>query len=141
MSFFVKELVVKVQNRNLNYYYVFNEVVITGGNAEEVIIPKTIGGKTVTKIGRKAFYGDDKITEVIINNGIVEIGSFAFSECKNLKKVTVPATVERLGTTPFIKSVNIEQFLYQGTYFSPSDFLGPDYQTEMFVDFVTPKDK
>lgn len=141
MSFFVKELVVKVQNRNLNYYYVFNEVVITGGNSEEVIIPKTIGGKTVTKIGRKAFYGDDKITEVIINNGIVEIGSYAFFECKNLKKVTVPATVERLGTTPFIGSVNIEQFLYQGTYFSPSDFLGPNYQTEMFVDFVTPKDK
>ncbi|MBQ2891970.1 MAG: leucine-rich repeat protein [Bacilli bacterium] len=139
MSFLVKELVVKVKNRNLSYYYVFNEVVITGGSGEEVIIPKTIGGKTVTKIGRKAFYQDNKITEVIINNGIVEIGSYAFAECKNLKKVTVPATIERLGTTPFIKSINIEEFLYQGTYFAPSDFLGPNYQTEMFVDFVTPK--
>ena len=140
LSFFIKELVVKVQNRNLEYYYLFDEVVISGGTAEQLIIPKTISGKTVTRIGMNAFVRNDNIKEVIISNGIKEIGSYAFSECKGLKKVTVPASIERMGTTPFVESINIEEFLYQGTYFSPSDFLGKNYQTEMFVHFISPKE-
>lgn len=137
-SFIIKESIVKTKNRHLEYYYLFDSVVITGGNNDEIIIPSIIGGKKVTKIGRNAFNGNDRIKGLIISNGVKEIGSNAFSNCKNLVKVTVPASVERLGKVPFDDSVYIKEFYYQGHFFKPSDFLGSDYQKEMIVDFITP---
>ena len=137
-SFIIKESYIKTKNKNLEYYYVFDSVVITGGNSDKIVIPSIIGGKKVTKIGRNAFEGDVKIQELIISNGVKEIGSNAFSNCKNLEKVTIPATVERIGKVPFDNSINITEFYYQGQYFKASDFLGSDYQKEMIVDFITP---
>ena len=136
-SLLMKEALVKSKNKHLNYYYMFNSVVITGGNSDKIIIPSVIGGKKVTKIASEAFESNDKITELIISNGIKEIGANAFSNCKELEKVTVPASVERIGKTPFKDSENIKEFFYQGKYFKASDFLGTDY-LKTGVDFISP---
>ncbi|MBR2891787.1 MAG: leucine-rich repeat protein [Bacilli bacterium] len=137
----IKESVIKVKNKNLDYYYIFNSVVITGGSGEKIIVPSIIGGKDVIKIDDEAFKSDSDLKELIISNGIKEIGDNAFSDCKKLVNVTVPASIKKLGKTPFEDSIYIKEFLYQGKYFSPADFLGNDYQKEMIVEFITPNNK
>ena len=57
-SFIIKESYIKTKNKNLEYYYIFDSVVITGGNSDKIVIPYIIGGKKVTKIGRNAFESD-----------------------------------------------------------------------------------
>ena len=39
----------------------------------------------------------DKIKTVVVEDGCTEIGSYAFCNCVNLEKVTLPKSVERLG--------------------------------------------
>ncbi len=45
-----------------------------------------------------------KIKKVIIKKGITTVGDFAFSDCTNLKSVTLPSTIERIGTDAFYGS-------------------------------------
>ena len=134
LSFFAKEAYVSFKNPNLNYYYVFNNVVITGGRGENIIIPKTIDKRKVTKIGDHAFENNQTVKKVVINNGIKELGSSAFKDCINLEEATVPSTIIKVDSAnaPFEGCNNLKQFLYQGTEFSPSDLLGTDYQEKMF---------
>ncbi len=140
LSFFVKEIVVKAKNHNLSYYYIFDSVVITSGKGEEIIIPNIIDGKEVVRIKDNAFKNDEQIVTLIVSNGIKEIGSYAFTNCQNLKNVTIPASVEKIGESPFIGSNEIEVFLYQGKNFKPADFLGKNYQKENpFIQFITNK--
>lgn len=133
-SFFVKEAYVGFKNSNLNYYYVFNNVVVTGGRGESVVIPKTIDKRKVIKIGNNAFENNQTIKKVVINNGIKELGSSCFKNCINLEEATVPSTINKVDSAnaPFEGCNNLKQFLYQGTDFSPSDLLGADYQEKMF---------
>lgn len=132
LSYFVKESVVKIMHPSVNYYYVFSDVVITGGAGENIIIPKEIAGRTVTKIDDNAFNNNQSIKTVIISNGVKQIGKDAFRDCKKLKEVTVPASIQRLNGAPFEGCNAMEIFIYQGTTFAPDNFLGPNYQEEMF---------
>lgn len=139
LSFFVKETAVSTKNKNLNYYYVFNSAVVTGGRGEEITIPVTINKRPVTRIGKDAFKGSKNIKTVIISNGVKEISSSAFQNCENLENVTVPATIKRVDAAnpPFEGCNNLKQFLYQGNDITPSEFLGTDYQEKMFnINFI-----
>ncbi len=63
------------------------------GTASVVEIPAKINGKPITKIGDKAFMGNEYITEVhcsSYDNEINEIGEFAFCNCTALKKYIYP---------------------------------------------------
>lgn len=50
---------------------------------KELVIPDT-----VTSINEKAFYNFKGLTEVVISANVLSIGSYAFSGCSNLSKVT-----------------------------------------------------
>ena len=54
-----------------------------------------IDGKTyaVKFIGKKAFSGCDKITEITIPEGVTQIGNKAFENCTALKTVNIPSTM------------------------------------------------
>lgn len=54
-----------------------------------VNIPSSIEGRKVVGIGKKVFYGDSTLTQVYIPASIEYIGDDAFSDCRNLKKITV----------------------------------------------------
>lgn len=43
----------------------------------------------------------DKITNVIVEEGITYISNYAFSHCKNLVGVSIPSTCERIGECAF----------------------------------------
>lgn len=80
-----------------------NAVTITGynGTGGEIIIPSTIGGKPVTKIGPMAFWMDDNITSVIIPEGVTYIDKSAFSGDDNLTSVTLPSTLRTIYENAF----------------------------------------
>lgn len=116
-----------------DYTYTENEdgtVTITSytGDAEELVIPSEIEGKTVSAIGsgifsplnggnstvkkitvpasvktigEEAFACADALEEVYIEDGVTEIGELAFSGCMNLKKITIPKSVEKIGKGAF----------------------------------------
>jgi hypothetical protein len=63
------------------------------GTGSVIDIPDKLDGKPITKIGDKAFMGNEYITEVhcsSYDNEINEIGEFAFCNCTALKKYIYP---------------------------------------------------
>ena len=50
----------------------------------------------VTTIGSYAFYGCTGLTSVAIPESVISIGAYAFGECGSLKNIEVPESVERI---------------------------------------------
>ena len=77
------------------YVVVDDGVEITGysGKGERVVIPKSLGGKTVVGLGRYAFENNASITEIVIPNGITRIEEGAFANLTNLTTVVIPNSV------------------------------------------------
>ena len=71
----------------------------------EIEIPETVvhngDNYTVTKIGERAFYGDEDLTSVIIPNTVTTICNQAFEYCTNLSSVVIPNSVTRIYTNVF----------------------------------------
>ena len=82
---------------------------ITGyiGKSEYVIIPKTIDGKTVTKIGKYAFRNEKNIQKVMIPNSVTVIGEDAFEYCTGLTSVTIPDSVTEIGEFAFCRCTGL----------------------------------
>ena len=62
----------------------------------------------ITTIGGYAFYGNPS-ENLIIPEGIREIGDYAFNWCYNLKSLILPSTVERIGKFAFSKCSKLEE--------------------------------
>lgn len=92
-----------------------NAVTITGynGNGGEVVIPVTIDGKPVTKIGKMSFWMKDNITGVVIPEGVTYIDEAAFNAASNLVSVTLPSTLKTIYHEAFrmtgLEKVNIPE--------------------------------
>ena len=59
------------------------------GNADRLTIPAKIAGKTVTSIGYYAFYSCDSLTSVSIPDSVEQIGTNLFVGCSKLKIISV----------------------------------------------------
>lgn len=75
------------------------EVALTGvankkGKSIKVADTVTIGGRKflITSIGNNAFSGCSKATSATVGKNVTKIGSKAFYNCKNLKKITIKST-------------------------------------------------
>ena len=66
-------------------------------NSVFLVIPSIIDEKPIEEIGSHAFYGLVSIEEVVIKEGIKQLNQYCFSRCENLKKITIPSSVEFLG--------------------------------------------
>ena len=67
---------------------------ITDGKTEEIIIPDGI-----TEIGEFAFSNglqNENIKRVKLPEGVKKIGMFAFSECRNMTEIYIPSTVKTI---------------------------------------------
>ena len=69
--------------------------------AGNIVIPSVLGGYPVTSIGKYAFQGRDRITNVTIPEGVVKIDSYAFDGCDGLVSVVVPDSVVDIGECAF----------------------------------------
>lgn len=56
---------------------------------------------SVKKIGDSAFFGDVTLTELVLNEGLEEIGAQVFDGCSYLHSVTLPSTVKTIGRYAF----------------------------------------
>ena len=69
-------------------------------NVQKIEIPST-----VTEIGTYAFgsvhFSQENLNEVIISNGVISIGNYAFYNCKGLKSITIPNSVTSIGNNTF----------------------------------------
>jgi hypothetical protein len=70
-------------------------ITITGyyGSGGAVVIPDTINGLPVTRIGTGAFEGSKNLTNVTIPNSVTSINPSAFANCTSLASVTIPGSV------------------------------------------------
>ena len=73
-----------------NNYIVHGEILIGyKGNLKQLIVPTSINGTTITKVGENAFAGTD-IEAVTFSNEVTSIGEEAFANCTKLESVYAP---------------------------------------------------
>lgn len=109
------ETTVLTTNEGLEYkVYDGSSIEITKytGNESNVIIPETIDGIKITRIGYQAFNECENLVSISIPDSVTEIGSFAFCNCINLSDIIIPDNVFELGGCTFYKcksltSINI----------------------------------
>ena len=59
---------------------------------------------------KSPFRGNENITTVKIKNGVTTIGSYAFYECKGIKKVIIPSSITEINYNPFGKCTALQEF-------------------------------
>ena len=65
-----------------------------------ITIPSKIYKRTVTTIGKSAFFDCDSLTSIIIPNSVTSIEESAFFDCDSLTNITLP-TITSIGTGTF----------------------------------------
>ena len=70
-------------------------------NGQDVRIPQTIGGDSVTAIGNYAFHGCRKLKTITLPTSIRAIGNGAFYHCGRLTGLTLPNALQSLGDSAF----------------------------------------
>ena len=85
------------------------------GDEKSVTVPCEIAGYKVKKLSG-TFYGNDKIENVVISEGITIIGLETFYGCVNLEEVTIASTVNTLGDYAFAFSGIEEIWLPEKTH-------------------------
>ena len=73
-------------------------------------IPSIYNGLPVKTIGAKAFYEVETFTSLYISDGITIIEDYAFQCCRQLKSITLPETLEKLGVGVFYSCINLVDF-------------------------------
>ena len=80
---------------------------VSGSYGDSTVkIPKKHNGVAVRTISSWAFSGDENLKKVTIPNTIDSIGEFAFDNCKSLKKVNLPRALKLF----ILKKSNFAEF-------------------------------
>lgn len=100
----------KIRNSGtiVNTDYQFAKL-IDGSISGKVVLPSNI-----TKINRLAFASRTNITEVIMNKGLISIGSDAFQDCSSLVKVVLPETLATPSTYWFRNNSMLSYVFFRG---------------------------
>ena len=78
-------------------------------------IPQAVGDQPVTTVDGYAFKNQDKLTGVVIPEGVTGIGDRAFRGCASLATVSLPASVTDLGKSLFYGIKTPITVYYAGT--------------------------
>lgn len=71
------------------------------GSANALVIPQTIDGRKIVRIGDYALSKKAKLNSVVVPESVESIGSSAFEDSVDLKKVTLPDGVTKIGPSAF----------------------------------------
>lgn len=97
---------------NLTYSVTDEKVTITDcaeSATGELVIPATIAGYPVTKIGMSAFEDCTGLTEIVIGENVTAIGTYAFAGCTQLTSITVGNKVAAIGSGAFAGCTNLSE--------------------------------
>ena len=72
-----------------------------GDSITELVIAGTINGKPVTAITGRAFFQNERIVSLRIDEGVKSIGYQAFFGCRSLKEIKLPQSLETIGEAAF----------------------------------------
>ena len=75
--------------------------------AGKIIIPMSLGGYPIRGIDSYAFMRCGLIDEVIIPDGVLNIGNYAFYDCTSIKKVDIPNSVMNIGYGVFYNCTSL----------------------------------
>lgn len=85
------------------------ESILYGGcpNEGELVIPPILGGLPVTEIGARAFMGVRNLRKVTFPETIRRIGPDSFNHCADLEEVILPDSVEEIGAFAFARCYQV----------------------------------
>ena len=69
----------------------------------------------VSEFRQDVFSFNDNVTDIILHSGIWRIPDAAFSGCINLKRITIPKSVKKIGPGVFADCNSLEDVYYEGT--------------------------
>lgn len=109
------------------------------GNSSNVLIPSTLAGKKVIKIGSEAFGGCYELTNVVIPEGVTSIGYCSFKWCENLKTITIPESVTSIDKLAFwlCRSLTVVDLPENLTSIGEASFTQCESLTEINLSEVT----
>ena len=77
------------------------QITAYSGTSANLTIPSSLGGYTVTSIGKEAFYDCDSLVSVKIPYGVKSIEYQAFYDCDSLESVEFPNSLISIGNQAF----------------------------------------
>lgn len=125
------------------------EITSYKGEDEYVVVPSQIGKNRVTQIAARAMdYNSankdkkeklDKIRSITVSDGIVDIGEYAFSGCKNCTEILLPESVKTIAGTAFSycpglqdeHGIAIVRDVFCGYYGSAAEVAIPKHVTQI----------
>ena len=89
------EYVYSIENNLITINKINNKLI------EELIIPEYIEGLLVSKIGDSAFSDCKKLKNITIPKSVNTIADYAFNDCSSLISINIPESVTYIGSTAF----------------------------------------
>ncbi len=90
-------------NTGFTSVYTRQEQIEQHGKITKIILPKTL-----RKVEKYAFRNMSSLQEIMIADGLEELGIGAFWACESLKSLTIPGTVKRIGACAFFHCKKLE---------------------------------
>ena len=125
-----------------NPSYVFENGILFSKDKTEIILSPRGNGlttytvpSTVTSIGERAFFRNEKLENVTLHKGVTSIGDFAFNKCIALYSINLPETLSYIGQSAFYECKNlVEVVLPKGiTAISSGAFYGCEKLTSVSI--------
>ena len=93
------------------YTLSMGDAIISGynGTASNIVIPETIDGKKVVGIKASTFKDNYNLLSVTLPDSLEQIGSYAFQNCVNLTSITFPEKLETVGSYAFFNCKSLEK--------------------------------
>ena len=114
------------------------------GDGTELVLPTsfTYNGNTITNLTVHAYgFANTNITSLVIPNGIVKLGQYAFGYCYSLKHVEVADTVVNDEYHPFYSCYRVETYKGPARYAyyvgNPYNYSSSSYKDYSYNDYLT----
>lgn len=99
---------------NNNIYYYEDEILFDSEDKEKLLYYTDTKTETMFRIpntvkiiGDEAFKDCNNLIDVEFNDGLTEINTNAFYNCKNITAITLPSTLKTVGTSAFTNCKNV----------------------------------
>ena len=91
-----------IEDRSGKFIKTVDGIVYSADGTQMIAVLKSASGKIhiaqgVVGIPDWLFYGNSRINDVIVPEGVVSIGAIAFGECENLTSITLPSSLTVIG--------------------------------------------